>query len=85
MEALGPRLTVRGEQLRRGADGGEPFWPHRAARGVVPAAGRCRRRPARVVYKHGTLEIHARRTKLEPHSVPIEPASYGFNPNAEPC
>ena len=40
----------------------------------------------KVFYAHGTLEIHAPRTRLEPRAVPIEHRSpYVGNPNAEPC
>ena len=85
VEALGPRLTVRGEQLQRSADGGEPFWLHERLEESFRLPDDADADRLEAVYKHGTLEIHARRTKLEPRSVPIEHPSYRFNPNAEPC
>ena len=41
---------------------------------------------SRSFYAHGTLEIRAPRTKLEPRAVPIEHRSpFVGNPDAEPC
>ena len=85
VEALGRRLTVRGDQLETGEDAGKAFRLHERLEEWFLLPDDAALDEVRVFYKHGTLEIHAPRTQLEPRRLPIEHPSYRFNPDATPC
>jgi HSP20 family molecular chaperone IbpA len=85
VEALGPRLTVRGDQQETAEDDGKPFRLHERIEESFRLPDDADADQIKVLYKHGTLEIHAPRTKLEPRLVPIEQPSSLFNPEATGC
>jgi len=85
VEALGPRITVHGDQVATGEEDGNAFRLHerleesfRLPDDAVPDG-------IKVVHKHDTLEIRAPRTHLDPRRLPIEHETYRINPDAEPC
>lgn len=84
IEALGRRLTVRGDQVQTGDDG-EAFRLHERLEESFLLPEDAAVEGVKVFYKHGTLEIHAPRTALAPRRLAIEHAAYLVNPNAEPC
>lgn len=84
VEAFGPRLTVRGDQLEIAEDDGKAFRLHERLEESFRLPDDADADQIKVFYKHGTLEIHAPRTSLEPRRVPIERRSpYVGNPDAE--
>jgi HSP20 family molecular chaperone IbpA len=85
VEALGPRLTVRGDQLETVEDDGKAFRLHERLEETFRLPDDADADQTKVFYKHGTLEIHAPRTRLQPRQLPIEHPSYRVNPNAEAC
>jgi HSP20 family molecular chaperone IbpA len=85
VEALGPRLTVRGDQLETEEDDGKPFRLHERLEESFRLPDDADAGRVTVYYKHGTLEIHAPRTTLEPRRLPIERPVFVINPDAEPC
>jgi HSP20 family molecular chaperone IbpA len=85
VEALGPRLTVRGDQLETSEDGGKAFRLHERLEESFRLPDDADADRIRVFYKHGTLEIHARRTRLAPRLLPIEHPSFHVHPDAEAC
>jgi HSP20 family molecular chaperone IbpA len=85
IEALGPQLTVRGDQLETMEDDRKAFRLHERLEESFRLPDDADADQIKVFYKHGTLEIHAPRTRLEPRRLPIEHPSYLVNPNAEPC
>ena len=85
IEVVGPRVTVRGEQVARAADAGEAFrlserlvetfrLPDDAAAAGITAA-----------YDHGILELRVPRVRVEAHVVPIEHTPYRVSRDAVPC
>jgi HSP20 family molecular chaperone IbpA len=72
VEALGPRLTVRGDQLETVEDDGKAFRLHERLEETFRLPDDADANQTKVFYKHGTLEIHAPRTQLEPRQLPIE-------------
>jgi HSP20 family molecular chaperone IbpA len=85
MEALGPQLTVRGDQRETTEDHGEAFRLHERLEESFRLPDDADPDQIKVFFKHGTLEIHAPRTRLEPRRLPIEHQRYLINPNAEAC
>lgn len=85
IEALGPQLTVRGDQLETTEDHGEAFRLHERLEESFRLPDDADADQIKVFYKHGTLEIHAPRTRLEPRRLPIEHQRYLINPDAEAC
>ncbi len=86
IEALGPRLTVRGDQLETAEDDGMPFRLHERLEESFRLPDDADVDRIKASYKHGTLRIRAPRTRLEPCRVPIEPAPFQLvNPRAEAC
>jgi HSP20 family molecular chaperone IbpA len=85
VEALGRRLTVRGDQLETSEDAGKAFRLHERLEESFLLPDDAVLDQVKVFFKHGTLEIHAPRTRLEPRQLPIEHPSYRFNPDAMPC
>jgi HSP20 family molecular chaperone IbpA len=85
VEVLGPRLTVRGNQLPSAADESAPPRLHERIEESFRLPDDAVADQIKVFYKHGTLEIHAPRVKLVPRLVPIEHRAFSINPDAEPC
>jgi HSP20 family molecular chaperone IbpA len=85
VEALGPRLKLRGEQRETVEDGGKAFRLHERLEETFRLPDDADADQIKVFYKHGTLEIHAPRTHLEARQLPIEHPPYRVNPNAEAC
>ena len=85
VEAFGRRVTVRGEQLETIEDDGKAFRLREQLRESFRLPDDAAADLIKVVYKHGTLEIRAPRTRLEPRQLPIEHHSSSINPDAEPC
>jgi HSP20 family molecular chaperone IbpA len=86
VEAVGPAITVRGDQLETAEDDGKAFRLHERLEESFRLPDDADADQIRVFYKHGTLKIHAPRTRLEPRRVPIERASsYLMNPDAGGC
>jgi HSP20 family protein len=85
IEALGPQLTVRGDQLETTEDHGEAFRLHERLEESFRLPDDADADHIKVFYTHGTLEIHAPRTRLEPRRLPIEHQRYLINPDAEAC
>jgi HSP20 family molecular chaperone IbpA len=85
VEAVGPTLTVRGDQLGTAADDGKPFRLHERLEESFRLPDDADLDEIKVFFKHGTLEIHAPRTRLDPRRLPIERPSCLVNPDAEAC
>jgi HSP20 family molecular chaperone IbpA len=85
VEAVGPRLTVRGDQVETGEDDGKAFRLHERLEETFRLPDDADVNGTKVFFKHGTVEIHAPRTRLEPHQLPFEHPSFRINPEAEAC
>jgi HSP20 family molecular chaperone IbpA len=85
IEALGPQLTVRGDQLETTEDDGKAFRLHERLEESFRLPDDADTDRIKIFFKHGTLEIHAPRTRLEPRRLPIEHPSFLINPDAEAC
>jgi len=85
VEVLGPRLTVRGNQLPSAADETAPLRLHERIEESFRLPDDAAADQIKVFYKHGTLEIRAPRVKLVPRLVPIERPAFLVNADAEPC
>jgi HSP20 family molecular chaperone IbpA len=85
VEALGSRVTVRGDQLETLEDDGKAFHLHERLEDTFRLPDDVDADQIKVIYRHGTLEIHAPRTRLEPRRLPVEHPSYRINPDAEAC
>ena len=85
VEALGPQVTVRGDQLETIEDDGKAFRLHEQLRETFRLPDDAAVDQVKVLYKHGTLEIQAPRTRIEPRRLPIKHRSSLINPDAEPC
>jgi HSP20 family molecular chaperone IbpA len=86
VEALGPQLTVRGDQLENAEDDYKAFRLHERLEESFRLPDDADADQVKVFYKHGTLEIHAPRTRFEPRRLPLEHTSpYRVNPDAEAC
>ncbi len=85
VEALGPVVTVRGDQLETTEDEGLAFRLHERLEESFRLPDDADAERIEVFYKHGRLAIHAPRTRREPRTVPIGHRSFAVNPDAEPC
>jgi HSP20 family molecular chaperone IbpA len=86
IEARGPQMTVRGDQLETTEDDGRAFRLHERLEESFRLPDDADADQIKVFYKHGKLEIHAPRTRLEPHPVPIQHHHpFLINPDAEAC
>jgi HSP20 family molecular chaperone IbpA len=85
IEALGPQVTVRGDQLETVEDIGKAFRLHERLQETFRLPDDAAADKVKIFYRHGTLEIHAPRTRLELRHLPIEHPSFLINPDAEPC
>lgn len=86
IEALGPCITVRGDQRERPDDDGKPFRLHERLEESFRLPDDADSTGITATYRRRALQIRAPRTHVELRRVPIEKApSYGINPDAEPC
>lgn len=85
VEALGPQLTVRGDQIETVDDDRKPFRLHEHLEETFRLPDDADAEQTKIFYKHRTLEIHAPRARLTPRRLPIQHPSYLVNPNAEAC
>jgi HSP20 family protein len=86
VELFGARITVRGDQSQDPGDDGIPFRLQERLEESFRLPDDVDTDRVRVWYGHGTLEIRAPRSRLEPRTVPIEHRSpYVGNPDAVPC
>jgi HSP20 family molecular chaperone IbpA len=85
VELLGARLTVRGDQSPDPGDDGTPFRLQEQLEESFRFPDDVDTARMTVVYGHGTLEIRAPRSRLEPRTLPIEHRSpYVSSPDAVP-
>jgi HSP20 family molecular chaperone IbpA len=82
-EILGRRLTVRGDHTETADDDAKPFRLHERLEESFLLPDDAELDDIDVFFKHGTLQIHARRTPLDPRPLAIEHPSYRVNPDAE--
>jgi HSP20 family molecular chaperone IbpA len=85
VELLGPRLTIRGDQVEAGEDNGKAFRLRERLEETFRLPDDAVLDDLRVFFKHGQLEIHAPRVHLEPRRLELEHPAFGVNPDAEPC
>ena len=86
VELVGARVTVRGSQAQEPGDDGLPFRLQERLEESFRLPDDVDTDRIRVWYGHGTLEIRAPRSTLEPRTVPIEHRSpYAGSPDAAPC
>lgn len=85
VEALGPQVTVRGDQLETAEDSGNVFRLHEQLEERFRLPDDAAVDQVKVVCRHGILEIRAPRQRLDPRTLPIGRASSRVNPDAEPC
>lgn len=86
VEAAGLRITVRGDQVQEPGDYTAALRLHERLEESFRLPDDADADLIKVFYTHGTLEIHAPRSRLEPRAVPIEHRSpYAGNPDAVPC
>jgi HSP20 family molecular chaperone IbpA len=83
VEVVGSRLVVRGEQLGDG-DADKPFAVQEKLEETMRLPDDVDPNRITAVYKHGTLELHARRRKIPRHSVPIE-RDFLIKPTPQGC
>jgi HSP20 family molecular chaperone IbpA len=85
VEALGPQITVRGDQVETGDEEGTAFRVHEHMEETFRLPDDAVADDVKVFHGHGTLEIHAPRARIAPRRLPIEHTRYLINPDAEPC
>jgi len=85
VELLGPRLTVRGDQIEVGEDNGKAFRLHERLEETFRLPDDAVLDQLSVVYSHSQLEIRAPRVRLEPRRLQIGRPALTVNPDAEPC
>lgn len=85
VEALGPQVTVRGDQRERPQDAVEPFRLHERLEETFRLPDDADAGQITAVHRHGTLEVRAPRRPLSPRAVPIEHPAPTVNPDAEAC
>ena len=86
VEALGPVVTVRGDQVATNEDEGLAFRLHERLEESFRLPDDAEVDRIEVVYTPRALEIRAPRTRLARRVLPIRHRSpYAINPDAEPC
>jgi HSP20 family molecular chaperone IbpA len=86
LEALGPCITVRGEQLETPEDEGMSFRLHERLEESFRLPDDADLDAINVHYRHGVLAIEVPRRRLEPRAIPIEHRTTSIvNPSAEAC
>ena len=84
VEALGPMLTVRGDQTEIPGDDGKPFRIHERLEESFRLPDGADLDGIQIFYKHGVLENRVARILLTPHRLRIERRRSGLvNPDAE--
>jgi HSP20 family molecular chaperone IbpA len=82
--ALGPVLTIHGDQLAIPGDEAKAFRIHERLEESFRLADDADLDATHVYYKHGVLELRVPRTQLTAHRLPIEQRpSAVINPDAE--
>ncbi|MGZ8716101.1 MAG: Hsp20/alpha crystallin family protein [Gaiellaceae bacterium] len=86
IEALGPCITVRGDQREAPGDEGKAFRIHERLEESFRLPDDADVERITVFHTHRALEIHAPRTTLEPRRLPILRVPHHLlNADAEPC
>ena len=85
VEILGPRVAVRGDQLETAEDFGRAFRLHERLEETFRLPDDVDADQVKVFYRHGTLEIHVPRKRLETREVSIERRPSIGNPDAAAC
>jgi HSP20 family protein len=86
VEALGPIVTVRGEQTELKEDEGLAFRVRERLEESFRLPDDVDPDGLTVRYRHGLLEIHVPRRRLARREVPVESASaFAVNPDAAAC
>jgi HSP20 family molecular chaperone IbpA len=83
VEALGQRLTVRGDQVERAEDEGTPFRLHERLEESFRLPDDADADLVRVFYKHGTIELRVPRRQLVPRLLPVEHPRFRVDADAE--
>jgi HSP20 family molecular chaperone IbpA len=84
VEALGPVLTVRGEQAKTTDDEGKPFRIRESLEESFRLPDDSDLEQIGITYKHGVLDIRVGRTPLVPRTLRIERRPTGLlDPDAE--
>jgi HSP20 family molecular chaperone IbpA len=84
VEALGPVITVRGEQIETEADAGLPFRIRERLEETFRLPDDVDLSTLEALQKHGVLELRVLRTQLEPRILPIGSGRGAvINPDAE--
>lgn len=84
VEALGPIVTVRGEQIETEADAGQPFRIRERLEETFRLPDDVELSTLEAFQKHGVLELHIKRTHLEPRLLPLgQRRTSVINPDAE--
>lgn len=84
VEALGPVLTVRGDQTEIPGGDARPFRIHERLEESFRLPDDAELDDVHIFYKHGVLEIRIARIPLTPHRLGIERRRSGvINPDAE--
>ena len=82
--ALGPVLSIRGDQMEIAGDEGKAFRIHEHLEESFRLPDDADLEETHVFYKHGVLEIRVARIPLAPRHFPIERRPSGLiNPDAE--
>jgi HSP20 family molecular chaperone IbpA len=84
VEALGPRITIRGDQLETPGDEGKAFRIHERLEESFRLPDDADPAEIHVFYKHGVLELRVPRSSIVPRRLPIERRRSGvlLNPDA---
>ena len=84
VEALGPIVTARGEQIETEADAGQPFRIRERLEETFRLPDDVDLSTLEAFQKHGVLELHVMRTHLEPRLLPLGAGRTSvINPDAE--
>jgi HSP20 family molecular chaperone IbpA len=84
VEALGPVLTIRGDQTQVPGDEGKVFRIHERLEESFRLPDDVDLDGIRIFYKHGILELHVARTPLAPYRLRIERRRSGLvSPDAD--
>lgn len=85
IEALGPVITIRAEQIETEADAGQPFRIRERLEETFRLPDDVDLSTLEALQKHGVLELHVMRTPLEPRILPLcAGRATLINPDAEP-
>jgi HSP20 family molecular chaperone IbpA len=85
VETLGPAVTVRGEQIETEADAGQPFRIRERLEETFRLPHDVELDTLEAIHRHGVLELHVRRLRLEPRRLQIRRSRASvINPDAEP-